>query len=287
VLRWILFAAAPALTACVSVADSNPALWSQTHDLGGADARVPGLGTGGTPGTAGTGGAALVAGAGGQSTTPGAGGAPAAGGKQIVPGGAGAGAGGAAGIGAGGGVPTGTGGQAPGAGGVAGAGSGGTPPGTGGMITGNSGKCTFTFDASTVTAKGRYAPSNAGAVWITDAQSKFVKTLQTWSLFEIQQVTAWVQASGRNTTDAVTGATRRSDGPLTTSKWDCTDVSHAAVPDGKYTVHVSFAESDANPFFGGTPIEASVDFTKSTAGADAMGQDTANFKSLHAKLSIP
>jgi len=36
--------------------------------------------------------------------------------------------------------------------------------------------------------------------------------------------------------------------------WDCTDVSKNAVPDGAYVAHVTFAESDANIFFGGTPI---------------------------------
>jgi hypothetical protein len=36
-----------------------------------------------------------------------------------------------------------------------------------------------------------------------------------------------------------------------------------------------------------TPIQASVNFTKSPAGGDVMGTDTANFTGMHVKLSVP
>jgi hypothetical protein len=153
-------------------------------------------------------------------------------------------------------------------------------------ITGNSGKCTFSFDVTTVTARGRYAPVNVGAIWISDAQSKFVKTLRWWGRVRLSNATAWTQATGSNKTDAVSGASRTSHGQLNAT-WDCTDVGKNAVADGQYVAHVTFAESDANPFFPGTPIQASVNFTKSSAGADAPGQDTANFTSMHVKLTVP
>jgi hypothetical protein len=181
---------------------------------------------------------------------------------------------------------TGNGGIAPSTGGGSNGGTGGMQQGTGGAAGGISTKCTFTFSATTVTAQGRYAPTNAGAIWITDDKNVFVKTLHTWTPRYVAQVTAWVQSSNRNATDAVTGATRRSHGPID-AIWDCTNVSRAAVPDGQYVVHISFAEQDANPFFGGAPIQASVNFVKSPAGDDVSGQDTTNIKAIHAKLTIP
>jgi len=292
VTSWRYAALAFGAMACESVSDSNPDLWNQTNDLGGMQFQVPP--PGGAAGTS-NGGAANGSGVGGQYVQrPAQGGSvgmtlPTSGGATGSFGGTVVGAGGF--IPAAGGFAQAAGGFLPGSGGVV-VGSGGMSPGTGGGTgaggaTGNSGKCTMTFDVTTVTAKGRYAPANAGAVWITDAQNKFVKTLRTWSILELQQVTAWVQASNRNTVDAVTGATRRSHGPLDQTKWDCTDVMHAAVPDGAYILHVSFAESDANIFAPAPGIQASVNFTKASAGADVMGMDTANFTMMHVKLTIP
>jgi hypothetical protein len=177
---------------------------------------------------------------------------------------------------------SGSGGFPPATGGAS-AGSGGMPQGSGGAISGNSGKCTFSFSATTVTANGRYHPNNAGAIWITDSNNAFVKTLRTWSNKYRGEATAWVQSSNRNTTDAVTGATRV-HGPID-AVWNCTNVSGAAVADGQYTVHITFAE--ANALFGPPPIQTSTNFVKSPAGDDVAGQDTANFKSIHATLKIP
>jgi hypothetical protein len=193
---------------------------------------------------------------------------------------------GTGGLGPGGMAGAGNGGITPSTGGGPNGGTGGMQQGTGGAAGVSSGKCTFTFGATTVTANGRYAPTNAGAIWVTDDKNAFVKTLKTWTPSRITQVTAWVQSSNRNITDAVTGATRRSHGPIDAT-WDCTNVSHAAVADGQYTAHISFAEQNANPFLGGSSIQASVNFVKSPAGDDVTGPDTTNIKSIHATLTIP
>ena len=173
------------------------------------------------------------------------------------------------------------------------------PPGSGGSMgaagappMGNSGKCTFTFAVTTVTARGFYGPANVGAIWITDSSNKFVKTLQAWGTIRLPNAAAWEQASGGNSltgggnvVDAVTSATRRGHGMLNAT-WNCTDVSKNAVADGNYTVNVMFTENDSSPFFGAGP-QASVKFTKSAAGADVTAPDTMNFTSMHAKLTIP
>jgi hypothetical protein len=265
---------------CSSISGSDPSLWTPTKDFGGSRVQGP---PAGTP-TAGAGGES--AGMGGSPvTTPEAGGSSpmgsggAAGGMSTGTGG------GIGGIGQGGTAGTGSGGIAPGTAGGSSGDSAGMQQGAGGSLGGNSGKCTFTFSATTVTANGRYAPTNAGAIWITDDKKAFVKTLRVWTPRYTSQVTAWVQSSGRNTVDAVTGGSRKSHGPIDAT-WDCTNVSRAAVADGQYTAHISFAEQDAPFFGGGTPIQASVNFVKSRAGDDVSGQDTTNIKSIHAKLTI-
>jgi flagellar hook assembly protein FlgD len=147
-------------------------------------------------------------------------------------------------------------------------------------------QCKFSFADTTVTAKGRYAPSNVGAIWISDAQGKFVKTLEEWGgpvFNRIVNATAWETASGGNKVDAVTGATRSNHGPHTAT-WNCTDVSENVVPNGSYQVHVTFAESDALPFFAPTPIQASGNFATGAGSVEMDVPDTANFKSMHVSL---
>lgn len=285
----LVFVSALSVCAC-GVSNTDSSLWTQTKDLGGTHFDP-------MPGAAG----AEAMGAGGNTNpNPGQGGMP-PGSGNAPPVGAGGGtfmgSGGSTELppGSGGGFVTGAGGGFVGMGGGINVGSGGSnvgagggSPGSGGMqVTGNSGKCTFSFDVTTVTARGRYAPANVGAIWISDASSKFVKTLRIWGTIRLSNATAWTQATQSNRVDAVTGGTRTSHGALN-AKWDCTDTSKNAVPDGNYVVHVTFTESDANPFFGGgTPIQASVNFTKAAAGADVPGTDAANFTGMHVKLTVP
>jgi hypothetical protein len=279
-----------AVTAC-GVTNTDPSLWQQSKDLGGM-MYSPMPGAAGEP-----------QGSAGESNMPpqGAGGAPQQGTGDVPPVGGGPpvqGNGGTTGFPQGsGGIPpsaggftTGVGGVPPGGGGMpfgAGGsivGTGGAPMGTGGSTgSGNSGKCTFSFDVTTVTAHGRYAPANVGAIWITDSSNKFVKTLRIWGTIRLSNATAWVQSANSNRTDAVTGATRTSHGALN-AKWDCTNTSEAAVPDGMYTVNVTFTESDSIPFLGGSTPTAKVNFTKGAAGDDQKGTDTANFTGMHATV---
>jgi hypothetical protein len=144
-------------------------------------------------------------------------------------------------------------------------GTGGSNAGTGGSIGGtggsNSGTCTFRFDVTTTSYGGRFRPRNVGAIYITSSTGAFVKTLNVWGTVELRMLTDWNQLSGGNTVDAVTGATRANAGPISGS-WDCTDVSHQAVPDGEYQACCSFQEDDALPFFGPAPKKACVSFTK-------------------------
>jgi len=303
-LRSTSFAVVGLVVTACGVANSDPSLWKTTKDLGGTQFQPQAPGAGGE--TQGTGGDTTspppTQGEGGSVSQQGTGNAPPVGaGGSIVPGSGGTtqapppGAGGV--VAAAGGFAPGAGGSSPGAGGTTMVGAGGTTMvgmggttmvGAGGtqVLNGNSGKCTFQFDVTTVTAHGTYAPANVGAIWITDSSNKFVKTLQTWGYIRLNNATPWVQSSNNNKVDAVTGATRLAHGALSTH-WNCTNTSEAAVPDGQYTVNVTFAESDALLFFGGTAPSASVKFTKGPAGDDVMGTNTANFTGMHVKLTIP
>ena len=111
-------------------------------------------------------------------------------------------------------------------------------------------ECALTFTFTTIDNGGRYSPSNVSAVWVTDAQNAFVKTLEENGYIRQVHLTAWEQAANGNTVDAVTGATNRSP-RAHSATWDCSDVHHAPVPPGTYTINAEFATDNGSGFFGG------------------------------------
>jgi hypothetical protein len=154
--------------------------------------------------------------------------------------------------------------------------------GTGGTTT-MSGKCSFTFDVTTVTTHGAFTPNNVGAVWISTGAGSFVRTLDEWgSARRIVNATAWETASSGNTVDAVTGATRRDEGPLSV-RWDCTDTSNNPLPVGAYTLSVTFTEDDAG-FFAPPQRVATVNFSIGAGPVMLTPPDQANFTSMSLTL---
>jgi hypothetical protein len=289
-LRSVSLTAIGLGVAACGVSNTDPSLWQQSKDLGGMMYSPMPSGAAGEPqGTAGE-----------QNTQPpGAGGAPQQGTGNGPPIGGSPqmqGSGGTTGFpppGSGGfhqgtgGFTFGAGGMLPGGGGMP-FGTGGTPIGSGGMMgTGGStmasGKCNLKFDATTVSNHGLYGPANVGGIWITDSSNKFVKTLSIWGTLRLSNATAWVQASNNNRTDAVSAATRRTEGPISAT-WNCTDTSEATVPDGMYSVNITFTENDSLPFFGGSTPTAKVSFMKGSAGDDQKGTDSATFTGLHVTI---
>jgi hypothetical protein len=264
--------AAFVLCACGPVSESDPQFWLSTSDPGGKKYEFgPSGSTGGDP-QASTGGVPDPGpSGGGASPVPtGSGGATASGGASPTGGT----------IGSGGFVASG--GQTASGGATApeptGSGDPPDPPPPGPV-----GPCNLTFTVTTVTARGRYAPRNVGAIWISDAQGKFVKALEVWGQQRLSNATAWVQASAGAKVDVVTAATKPSHGAHSVN-WDCQTPGKQPVPAGTYQAHVTFAESDAFPFFGPAPIQASMDFTRSGTTAEADGTDTANFTKMHVSI---
>lgn len=149
----------------------------------------------------------------------------------------------------GGGVVGGSGASSSGGGAGAGASSGGGGAAAGGSTAVAAGECAMELTFTTVNYGGRYAPRNVSAVWVTDPQGAFVRTLEENGRIREQHLGAWEAASGGNTVDAVTGATNA--GPREhQASWDCTDTSKADVPPGKYTVSAEFTSDNTGGVFG-------------------------------------
>jgi hypothetical protein len=130
------------------------------------------------------------------------------------------------------------------------AGSTGAPVGSGSEATSGAGAAPpptagpeLTVGFTTVSFNGEYAPDNVGAVWVTDDQDVFVKTLEVWAVKRIKYLVKWKAASGESVVDAVTSATRSQHGPHELT-WDMTDVGGNIVPDGVYRVYLEFTEQN-------------------------------------------
>lgn len=131
----------------------------------------------------------------------------------------------------------------------------------------------LSFTVTTATLRGRYSPRNIYAIWVTDGQGKFVKTLAKFAAIRARYLTGWNAASRGNVVDAVTGATVTSHGTRTAS-WNFTDVSKKVVPDGDYKLVVELTDADK------TGASTSIPFTKGAAGMKLTPADQANFSGM-------
>ncbi len=128
------------------------------------------------------------------------------------------------------------------------------------------------FDTKAV--GGRYAPDNLVAVWVTDSQGAFVRTLLCRGKRYTRSLRAWMESSHGDTTDAVTGAT------LHTFKkhqvvWDCKNSKGEIVPDGVYRLHIELLD-------GKTAItpDAHLEITKGPNPAQVRPPDVASFRKI-------
>lgn len=139
-----------------------------------------------------------------------------------------------------------------------------------------SGTATLTklsFSVTTATLGGRYSPRNIYAIWVTDAQGKFVKTLAKFARIRARYLTGWNAASAGNVVDAVSGATVTTHGARMAT-WNFTDVSKKVVPDGEYKLVVELTDADK------TGVSHSIPFTKGASAMKLTPADHANFKAM-------
>jgi hypothetical protein len=122
--------------------------------------------------------------------------------------------------------------------------SGMTPPATGAKPT------MLTFQVTTVTQAGRYAPKNVGAIWVEDMAGKWIHTLEYWNSFANSGwLTRYSGASGpaylpffsTAPADVVTGATLPSH-KAHNGMWNLKDASGAAIADGAYKLVIEVTE---------------------------------------------
>jgi hypothetical protein len=124
---------------------------------------------------------------------------------------------------------------------------------------------------------GRYAPSNIGAIWIEDAQRRFVKTLARWARTRASYLYVFQVASGGDLTDAVTSATL-DEHVLHEVTWNLTDSSGMKVPKGDYEVVMEMTDRD-----GSGPL-LRVPFSYGDMPFSLMPAETAQFKELLVRL---
>ena len=121
--------------------------------------------------------------------------------------------------------------------------------------------CTLKVSFTTVDQKKRWSPKNVGAVWISDPQNRYVRTLEVWAAERITSLGLYVNKTCRlPDADVVTGATVDDHSlPHTKDTWNCKDVMGNVVPDGTYSVFIEVAETETE--YGAT---STVTFQKGT-----------------------
>lgn len=104
---------------------------------------------------------------------------------------------------------------------------------------------TLAFSVRTATYNGPYAPRNAGAIWITNSQNQFVKTIKIWANTYRYTLIRWIASSGQNTTGAITSASLNTH-QLHNISWNGKNHQNLDMPDGEYKINVEFTEHNAS-----------------------------------------
>ena len=122
--------------------------------------------------------------------------------------------------------------------------------------------CTLKVSFTTVPQAKRWTPKNVGAVWISDPQNRYVRTLEVWAAERVTSLGLYVNKTCRlPDADVVTGATLVDHSiPHTKDTWNCKDVMGNVVPDGTYSVFIEVAETETE--YGAT---STITFPKGTA----------------------
>lgn len=145
------------------------------------------------------------------------------------------------------------------------------------------GNCTLSVTVTTASAGGRYSPRNIGAIWISDGNDRFVKTLNVWADKRSKYLKRWNEATlaamvPGNRVDAISSATKSSHG-VRTASWNCTNTMSKPVADGAYKVCFELTDFD-----GTGPYEC-IPFSKSPAPFSLSPPDVTSFKARKLELT--
>lgn len=108
--------------------------------------------------------------------------------------------------------------------------------------------CSLSVAVTTLAAGGKYAPRNIGAIWISDASDRFVKTLAVWAEKRAKYLQAWNASTAAamlpgNRTDAISSATKTAHGPRSAT-WNCRDSTGQLRPAGAYKICFELTDRD-------------------------------------------
>lgn len=108
--------------------------------------------------------------------------------------------------------------------------------------------CRLSVSVTTSAAGGKYAPRNIGAIWISDGDSRFVKTLAVWAEKRAKYLTAWNASTAAamqpgSRVDAISSATKTAHG-LRGGTWNCKDAAGQVRADGPYKVCFELTDRD-------------------------------------------
>ncbi len=100
------------------------------------------------------------------------------------------------------------------------------------------------FTVTTQTYGGQYSPKHCLAIWITDANDVFKRTLKLAASTYKVHLVKWNQMSGGNVTNAITGSSMTTH-TTHTVYWDGKDKNGTLLPNGNYKVYIEFTESNS------------------------------------------
>jgi hypothetical protein len=158
------------------------------------------------------------------------------------------------------------------------------PQGDGGV--GAVSLCNLRVAVTTATTGRDYRPRNIGAIWVTDRENRFVKTLTVWAQRRQNSLAQWSNVTGRagatrNRVDAVSSATIGNHGTRMAT-WNCTDFTREPVPDGPYRLCFEMTESNRGDF----PSRFHcVDMVKGREPYEQMIPDEPNFRARRLQYS--
>jgi hypothetical protein len=97
---------------------------------------------------------------------------------------------------------------------------------------------------ATTSVGGRYAPRNAGVLWVERASGEYVDTLEIWAKIRRRHLVAWTATFSGDLGDAISGATA----PQHVAHeviWDLRDAMNEIVADGDYVLRGEFTEDNS------------------------------------------
>ncbi|MDH5672147.1 MAG: DUF2271 domain-containing protein [Myxococcales bacterium] len=110
---------------------------------------------------------------------------------------------------------------------------------------GSAGSLSFSFQSATY--HGFYEPENCGAVWIEDAEGRYVATPLVWAGVRLRNLFVWDARRCRaDTPDAVSSATLPDHSMTHEGQWDGRDHMGRVAPDGSYVLNIEITEDEFN-----------------------------------------